>query len=143
MEIFFPLLKTVFELINFDDFQCFYRFLFHLFHIKTHPLEDFFHPRKQQKESFGVRSGEWRGWAQGSCRLWSGNAGHSAWCGQLCSSITHHAMGKHAERVFKKNSLNPNTASHNNASWHTDAEGFLERSPTGGSLSYKGLPSRR
>ena len=28
----------------------------------------------------------------------------------------------------KKNSLKPNTASHNNASWHTDTDGSLEHS---------------
>ena len=38
----------------------------------------------------------------------------------------------------KKNSLKPNTASHNNASWSTDTDGFLEHSPSGGSLYYKG-----
>ena len=37
------------------------------------------------------------------------------------------------------NSLEPNTASHNNASWYTDANGvFLEHSLSGGSLYYKG-----
>ena len=38
----------------------------------------------------------------------------------------------------KKNSLKPNAASHNNTSWCTDADGFLEHSPSGGSLFYKG-----
>ena len=44
----------------------------------------------------------------------------------------------------KKNSLKPNTASHNNAtshnnaSWYTDTDGFLAHSPSGGSLYYKG-----
>ena len=49
-------------------------------------------------------------------------------------------MGKCVERVFKKNSLKPNTASHNSASWCTDTDGFLEHSPSGGSLYlyYKG-----
>ena len=38
----FPLLKTVFELINSDAFLCFCRFLFHLFHTsKTFPFEAF------------------------------------------------------------------------------------------------------
>ena len=47
-------------------------------------------------------------------------------------------------RVFKKNSLKQNTASHNNASWCTDTDGFLERSPSRESLyTIKGLPSRR
>ena len=47
-------------------------------------------------------------------------------------------MGKCIERVFKKNSLKPNIASHNDASWYTDADGFLEHSPSGRSLYYKG-----
>ena len=48
-------------------------------------------------------------------------------------------MGKHVERVFKKkNSWKPNAASHNNANWYTDTDGFLEPSPSGGSLYYKG-----
>ena len=45
-------------------------------------------------------------------------------------------MGKHVESS-KKNSLKPNTASDNNASWYTDTDGFLEHSPSGGSLCYK------
>ena len=45
---FFPLLKTVFELINFDAFWCVCHFLFHLFHIsKMFPFEDFIHLGKQ------------------------------------------------------------------------------------------------
>ena len=47
-------------------------------------------------------------------------------------------MGKCGERVFKKNSLKPNTASHNNAFWSTDTDGFLGHSPSGGSLYYRG-----
>ena len=45
-------------------------------------------------------------------------------------------MGKHVES--SKNSLKPNSASYNNASWYTDTDGFLEHSPSGGSLYYKG-----
>ena len=45
-------------------------------------------------------------------------------------------MGKHVESS-KKNSPKPNAASHNNASWYTDTDGFIEHSPTRGSL-YKG-----
>ena len=43
-------------------------------------------------------------------------------------------MGNHVERVVKKNSLKLNTATHNNASWYTDLDGFLEHSPSKGSL---------
>ena len=38
------------------------------------------------------------------------------------------------KREFKNNSLMLNAASHNNASWYTDTDGFLENSPSGGSL---------
>ena len=39
---------------------------------------------------------------------------------------------------LQKNSLKLNAASHNNASWSTDPDGFLGHSPGRGSLSYKG-----
>ena len=45
-------------------------------------------------------------------------------------------MGKHVES--SKKSLKPNAASHNNASWYTNTDGFLEHSPSRGSLYYKG-----
>ena len=60
-------------------------------------------------------------------------AEHSVWCGQVHALVTHHAMGQHVERISKKNSLKPNVASHNNASWYTDTDRFLEHSPSGGS----------
>ena len=37
-----------------------------------------------------------------------------------------------------KQTLKPNLASHNTISWYTDTDGFLEYSPSGGSLYYKG-----
>ena len=52
--------------------------------------------------------------------------------------ITHPATGKRIERVLEKNSLKPNAASHDNASWCTDTDGILEHSPSGGGLSYRG-----
>ena len=54
-------------------------------------------------------------------------------------SITHHAMGKHVERVLKKNSLKLNTISHNNTSWCTDPDGFLGDAPSEGRLDSKRL----
>ena len=39
---------------------------------------------------------------------------------------------------FQKNSRKPNAASHNNTSWYTDTDGFLEHSLCKGSLYYKG-----
>ena len=50
---------------------------------------------------------------------------HPSWNGQVCW-------------VFKKHSLKPNATSHDDASWYTDTDGFLEHSPSGGSLYYKG-----
>ena len=38
-----------------------------------------------------------------------------------------------------KNSLKLNAGSHNTTSWYTDTDGFLEHSPSRGSLYYKGL----
>ena len=59
------------------------------------------------------------------------------WAGVL---INHPHEIKHVERVFQKNSLKPNTTSHNNAS---NTDGFLEHSPSRGSLYYKGPASSR
>ena len=39
----------------------------------------------------------------------------------------------------KNSSLKLNSASHNNTSWYTDTDGFLEHSPRRGGLYYKGL----
>ena len=43
-------------------------------------------------------------------------------------------MGKYMKESSKK----LNTASDNNTSWYTDTDAFLEYSPSGGSLFYKG-----
>ena len=40
-------------------------------------------------------------------------------------------------KELKKNSLKLNTDSHNNASWYTDTDGFLEHSPAMESLYYR------
>ena len=45
--------------------------------------------------------------AQGACHFCLRTAEHSAWHGQVSSWVTHHEMGQHIERVFKKNSLKP------------------------------------
>ena len=48
-------------------------------------------------------------------------------------------MGKHIESLPPQKSLKPKVACHNNASWYTDTDGFLEHSlQGGGSLYYKG-----
>ena len=55
---FFPLLKAVFELIDFDAFQCFRCFfLFYIYIGEMFPFQVFFQPGKQKK-SLRVRSGE-------------------------------------------------------------------------------------
>ena len=51
---------------------------------------------------------------------------HSSWHGQ-----THW-------KSLQKNSLKPNTASYNNASWCTDTDVFLEHSPSGGKAVLQG-----
>ena len=54
IEMYFPLLTTVLELIHFDAFECFCWSLFHLFHIgKMFPFEDFFHSGKQKEVAWG------------------------------------------------------------------------------------------
>ena len=64
-------------------------------------------------------------WTLGA--VWSGAlVNHPSWNGQL-------------GWVFKKNLLKPNSAFHDNASWSTDTEGFLELSPSTSGLYYKGL----
>ena len=52
-------------------------------------------------------------------------------------------MAKCIERIFIKNSLKPIITSHNNASWYTDTDGFLEDSPSRESLCYKGPPLQK
>ena len=43
---------------------------------------------------------------------------------------------KSLQKIFKKMKLN--ATSHNTTSWYTDTDGFLEHSPSGGILCYKG-----
>ena len=106
-------------------------------HGQNGSLCELFSSGKQRKVARGKtrwigRLGHRRSW-----HFWSKTAEHSARCGQVHSCITHHEMVKCVERVFKNNSLKPNAASHNNASWYTDTDGFLEHSPSRGSLYYK------
>ena len=55
-----------------------------------------------------------------------------------------HSMGKCIERVFQKNSLKLNAASHNNTSWYTDTDGFfLNINLAREACTTRGLPSRR
>ena len=59
--------------------------------------------------------------------MWAGLlVSHPSWNVQTCW------------KSLQKNSLKPNAASHNNASWYTDTDGSLEHSPSEGNLYYKG-----
>ena len=52
--------------------------------------------------------------------------------------ITHHEMGKHVERVFKKKFTEAEHSPSQQHQLYTDTDGFLEDSSSGGSLYYKG-----
>ena len=94
-------------------------------------------PHQQKVSPWGVfHLGKHKKVARGGI-WWIGRAGHrdhdifwvkncwtlsTVWVGAL---VHHHEMGKHIERVFQKNLLKQNTASHNNASWYTDTHGFV------------------
>ena len=54
-------------------------------------------------------------------------------------------MGKGMERIFKNKFTETGQASHNNTSWHTDTDGFLEHSRVvaGEACTTRGPPSRR
>ena len=58
----------------------------------------------------------------------------TVWAGTLVNYP--HEMGKCVERDFKK--LKLKAASHTTTSWYTDTDWFLEHSPSGGDLYYKG-----
>ena len=112
-------------------------FLFHPFHIsKTFLFEDFFHLGKTKKVSQGKSR-----WVE---RV--GFGGHAVFGQKLLNTQCSVGRCAHKSSIMKwanmlnlpKNSLKLNTASHNNASWYTDTDGFLEPSPSRGSLYYKG-----
>ena len=63
------------------------------------------------------------------------------WAGAL---VNHPSWnGQMHWKSLQKNALKPNAASHNNTSWYMDTDGFLEHSPSGGSLCYKGPALRK
>ena len=81
---------------------------------------------------------EWRRWGTGvmpilvkTCRTLS-----MLWADALISHLSWN--GQTSWKGIPKNSLKPNSASYNNASWYTDTDRFLEYSPSGESLYYKG-----
>ena len=58
------------------------------------------------------------------------------WC--IHNNKSHLIKWANALKKSSKKFTEANTASHNNAKWHTDRKGFLEHPPSGGSLYYKG-----
>ena len=120
-------------------------FWFHLFYnSKTFPFDDFYHARKQTNKKY-----HW-----GKIR-WIGRVGHGAdavlvkncwtfstlWAGAL---VNHPSWNRQTHwKCLQKNSLKQDAASHNNASWYTDTDGFLEQSPMREACTTRSLPSRR
>ena len=83
-------------------------------------------------------------------RLGVGHGGHAIFCSN-CWTLSTVWAGVLVNRpswngqmcCLQKSSLKPNTASHNNAKWCADADGFLEHSPSGEARIPRGLRSRR
>ena len=72
--------------------------------------------------------------------FWSKTAEHSAGTGR-CAHKSPMMKWANALKESSKKLTEANAASHNkanNASWCTDTDGFLEHSPSWGSLYYKG-----
>ena len=104
--------------------------------LKRFPLRTFF-IWGNKKNLFRVNQVNREGEAQGSCHFWSKTGTLSAvWASVLVHH--HHEWVTVLKESSKKILLKPNTASHNNASWYTDADGLVEHSPSRGSLYYKG-----
>ena len=138
IKTFFPLLKTVFELVNFDAHWCFCcsisLFVSPFPHWQNTSHWGLFHQEKQTKK---VIQGKIR------CIGKVGHWGHAVF-GQKLLNIQH-GVGRcaHKSVIIKwqtpwknpqKNSLKPNASSPNNTSWHTDTDGLLEHKLNTGSL---------
>ena len=76
----------------------------------TFPFDDFFHLGETKKKSLGVRSGEWGGCSPG-VKVFLAS---TVWAGAL---VNHPSQKGKPSTVFRKNSLEPNIAFHNNAGW--------------------------
>ena len=100
------------------------------------PFEDVFHLGKQKKSCLGQEPVNTEGGTWGSCPFVQKLLNTQ----RIVGRCTHMSpiMGWADVLSLQNNSLKPNAASHNNASWYTDTDGFLEHSPSGGGLSYKG-----
>ena len=137
-QMIFPLLRTVFELVNFDDFSCFTSSTW----AKCFPLRTF-SSRKQEKVTRGKI-----GWIQ---RV--GHGGHAGFGQKLMN--TQHSVGRCARkslimkwadalREFSKkfhwSQMQPLTTL---SAGTLITDGFLEYSPSGEAYTTRGLPYRR
>ena len=113
------------------------------------PFEDFFiqgNQKKKKKERKKLKShlcwnrvNEWIGRIGQRVHDIFGQNLLNTQCGVArCARKTPVVKWANALKVFKNIPLKPDASSHNNASWYTDADGFLEHSRSGGSLYYKG-----
>ena len=139
----FPLLKTVFELVNSDVVQCCCRFCFTSSTSAVFPLRAFFIPRNKQTKG---RSGQdWvnrKGGAQVSWsflvkNFWSLSA---VWAGPLINHPSGNGQTHWKSPQKKKNSLKPHAASHNNvvlAHWYR----WVPRAPPGRGRLYHNGPA--
>ena len=131
-----PWLRAVFECVDVDAFPCSCCWCVTLPTSTNIPLGELF--------SSGVTNKLARGQDQ---RNREGGAQDHAVLGQKLLNMQR-SVGRCAPQSpimkwanalrLQKNSLKPNAASHNNASWCTDTDGSPEHSPSGGSLFYKG-----
>ena len=136
----FPTAQNSFWTRQFCCFLVFLPFLFHVFpSARCFPLRTFFiweNKKKVIQDQIG----------------WIGRVGHGnlAVFGQKLLN-TQHSVGRHIYKSpswngpmcwnrLQKNLLKLNAASLNNAIWCTDTDGFLEHSPSGGSLYLGACP---
>ena len=98
-------------------------------HQQNGSLEDFFHLGKQKKVAH--RGTPVKLFFIKNCWIFS-----AGWAGALVNYPSWNGQ-THWESL-QKNLLKLNVASHNNASWYAATDGFLEHSPSGGSLYYRG-----
>ena len=145
---FFPLLRSFWT----HRFRCFVAllllFVSPLPHLQYVTLWGLFSSRETNKkshlgwDSVNREGGTWGSW--GLCWVLAKNCWtlREVWTG---AHVSHPAWNEqtHWKNLQKKTQWGRNATSHNNTSWYTDTDGFLEHSLSKESLYYKGPPSRR
>ena len=119
---------------------------FHLFHLgKMFPFEDIFHLGKKtnKKVTWGKIGWIERVGPKGHVVLGQKLLNTQLSVGRCAHKSPIMKWGNTLKESLKKNSLKLNVASHNNASWYTDTDGFLEHLLSGRSLYYKGITLHR